>query len=314
MESLEYPHEPVMVGEILEFLVTDPDGIYVDGTLGTGGHSEAICRKISDKGRLICIDMDTKAIMLSGKRLSAFEKKITIRKSNFSSMDEVLKDLEIERVKGIVLDLGMSSLQLDCSGRGFSFKRDEPLDMRMDPEGGLTVEDMLKNSTEDEITKILRDFGEEKRARAISRAIVKKRETTGISSSLELAELIRSMSRNYRIIGKKDPATRSFQAFRIAVNREMENLKIFLEKVPGLLAEGGRVVVLTYHSLEDRMVKQSMAGWENPCVCPSDLPECVCGRAPLLRRLTRKALRPQESEIRRNPRARSAILRAAERI
>jgi 16S rRNA (cytosine1402-N4)-methyltransferase len=314
MNDHRYPHEPVMVNEVLEFLITLPDGIYVDGTVGTGGHSEAICKKISEKGHLICLDMDAEAIRISQNRLNRLNRRITFIKTNFSRMDTALNDLGIGKVNGILLDLGMSSYQLDQSGRGFSFNRDEPLDMRMDSEGSITAKDIINSSKDFEIEKILKDFGEERRARSISRAIVRERDRTEIDSSLQLADLIRAMSRNFRSTGAKDPATRTFQALRITVNRELENLKSILGKVPDLLEKGGRILFLTYHSLEDRQVKQSMVDWEKKCVCPPDLPECVCGRVPLLRRLNRKALRPQKSEIALNPRARSAILRAAERI
>lgn len=314
MNDSRYPHEPVMVQEVLEFLITDPDGTYVDGTTGTGGHSEAIANTLSEKGHLICLDRDSDAIGISSGRLTAFSKRVTFNKSNFSRMDEVLAGMGKDRVNGILLDLGMSSYQLDQSGRGFSFNRDEPLDMRMDSDGDLTAKDIVSGFTDKDIEKILRDFGEERRARMISKAIIRERERSEILSSLQLAELVRSMSGSFRNAGKKDPATRTFQALRMAVNGEMENLRLFLSKVPDLLEKGGRLVILTYHSLEDRMVKQAMMDWERSCVCPADFPECVCGKLSLLRRLNRKALRPQESEIEANARARSAILRAAERI
>jgi 16S rRNA (cytosine1402-N4)-methyltransferase len=207
----------------------------------------------------------------------------------------------------------MSSYQLDQSERGFSFNRDEPLDMRMDLDSGITAEKLINNISVHEIKTILREYGEEKRAGLISKSIDKERRTQTIKTSLQLANLIRSIIPPSRRPGMKDPATRTFQALRIAVNNELENLKLFLDKAPKLIESGGRLVLLTYHSLEDRLVKQAMTGWEKECICPPDLPECACDKIPLFKRVFKKGIKPNKTEIRDNPRARSAMLRAAER-
>lgn len=311
---MEYPHRPVMVNEVIAHLVTIKDGVYVDGTVGSGGHSEAILRSLSDKGRLICLDRDAEAIEISMSRLKAQGKRVDFMDSNFADMGQALKDLGIERVNGILLDLGMSSHQLDRSGRGFSFSRDEPLDMRMDKNGDKTAEDIINRFSARELEAILRDYGEERRARAIARLIEAERRKGPITTTLQLSGLIRSITPHSRGPWTKDPATRTFQALRIAVNRELENLDRFLDVAPSLVEIRGRLVFLTYHSLEDRKVKKAMADWEKTCVCPPGLPECVCGKKSLFKRVNRKMIRPAISEIQDNPRARSAILRAAERI
>jgi 16S rRNA (cytosine1402-N4)-methyltransferase len=307
---VSYPHRPVLVNQVVEALVTRPDGIYVDGTVGTGGHSEAIGKALGAKGRLVCLDRDPEALRICRVRLSFLGERVVLVKGNFAAADEIIRNLEIDAVHGILLDLGMSSHQVEQSGRGFSFTRDEPLDMRMDPGNGITAEQLINDSTAQELEKILREFGEEKRAKTVAKRIVQKRP---ISSSLQLANLIEAAvpwSRRAR----KHPATRTFQALRIAVNRELEHLKTFLEKAPSLILTGGRLAVLSYHSLEDRMVKQAMTDWERGCECPPDFPECQCGKRPLFKRLQKKGIKPDHEEIAQNPRARSAILRVTERI
>jgi 16S rRNA (cytosine1402-N4)-methyltransferase len=303
-----------MVNEVIRSLVTVQCGIYVDGTAGTGGHSEAIAGKISGEGRLICVDRDSEAIRFSRERLGYLGEKVAFIKANFAELDETLRDLGIAMVTGILLDLGMSSYQLEQSGRGFSFNRDEPLDMRMDISDAVTAQELINSLPVSGIEKILRDYGEEKRARSIARLINRVRRETPIKTSIQLANLVRSVIPPSRHRGAKDPATRTFQALRIEINREMENLKMFLDKVPSLIERGGRVVFLTYHSIEDRLVKQAMADWEKGCICPPDLPECSCNKEPLFRRIYKKGIKPTKIEIQDNPRARSAILRAAERI
>ena len=312
---MEYPHQPVMVNEVIRSLVNVSNGLYVDGTVGNGGHSEAIGKEISETGRLICLDRDSEAISLSKERLRPIMAgRVTFSKTNFAELDVILENLGVKMVNGIFLDLGMSSYQLDRSGRGFSFNRDEPLDMRMDLSDNLTAHQIINHFPSHEIEKILRDYGEEKRAKLISKLIDRKRIKEPIKSSLQLANIIRSaISPSYHS-GTKDPATRTFQALRIAVNKELENLKVFLNKVPSLIIKGGRLVFLTYHSLEDRLVKQAISDWERGCTCPSDLPQCACGQEPLFRRINRKGIKPKKAEIEDNPRARSATLRAAERI
>ena len=303
-----------MLDEVVSFLMTDPDGIYVDGTVGSGGHSEAIGKRLSSKGRLIGFDRDSEVLKFSEKRLSPLSHGVTLINANYAAMSGHLADLGIEKVNGVLLDLGLSSYQLDQSGRGFSFNKDEPLDMRMDPAGGITASQLINSLSKKEIQTLLRVYGEEKRAGMIARAIERERIQNPIESSRQLAELIRSVVPASRRPGQKDSATRSFQAIRIAVNRELENLKIFLDSVPSLIKVGGRLVVLSYHSLEDRMVKQAMVAWEKGCTCPPDLPECACGGKPLFIRIQKKGLKPGSEEVAFNPRARSATLRAVERI
>lgn len=311
---MEYPHKPVLEEEVVRYLVVTPDGTYVDGTVGTGGHSLAVGMSLVGKGRLICLDLDPDAVRLSRQRLAILGDRVFVTKASFAELDSVLKELGLKMVDGVLLDLGMSSYQLERSGRGFSFCRDEPLDMRMDPEDGQTARYLVNNLPERELEGILRDYGEERRAKPIARAIVKARTKRPIETSLHLAELIMSVFPPSYRFGARHPATRTFQALRIAVNKELQNLKGFLNKIPIMMAKGGRLVVLSYHSLEDRLVKQAMVNWERECTCPPDFPACVCGKTPLLRRLFRRGLRPSQGEIEENPRARSAILRAAERI
>jgi 16S rRNA (cytosine1402-N4)-methyltransferase len=307
---VSYPHRPVLVKKVVEALLTSPDGIYVDGTVGTGGHSEAIGKALGAKGRLICLDRDPEALRICRERLFFLGERAVFVKGNYAAANEIIRNFEIDAVHGILLDLGMSSDQLERSGRGFSFTRDEPLDMRMDPGNGITAEQLINACPAQELEKILREFGEEKRAKTIAKRIVQKRP---ISSSLQLANLIEAAvpwSRRAR----KHPATRTFQALRIAVNQELEHLKTFLEKAPSLILTGGRLAVLSYHSLEDRMVKQAMTDWERGCECPPDFPECQCGKRPIFKRLQKKGIKPDHEEIAQNPRARSAILRVTERI
>ncbi|MBN2032174.1 MAG: 16S rRNA (cytosine(1402)-N(4))-methyltransferase RsmH, partial [Deltaproteobacteria bacterium] len=300
--------------EVLEQLLTSPDGIYVDGTVGTGGHSEGLCGAISPHGMLIGLDKDEEAIRISSERLSSSGCRVRLFKENYSRLERVLKHLGIARVNGVLLDLGMSSFQLESSGRGFSFSRNEPLDMRMDLDEDLTAASLINGLSVQELEKILRSYGEERRAKAVSRAIVRERAKTPIDSSLRLANLIVSVLRKSHKPQARHPATRTFQALRIAVNRELETLQAFLENIPSLLLPGGRLVVVSYHSLEDRMVKQAMIDWEGGCRCPHEFPVCRCGRASVMRRVHKKGIKPIPAEKEDNPRARSAILRTAERI
>ena len=316
MIEMEYPHKPVMVNEVVKLLITRPDGIYVDGTTGSGGHSEEILKNLDKNGRLICLDRDTDAIEITRRRLDAggYKEKYKIIKSNFADMDAALESAQIDKVDGILLDLGMSSYQLDRSGRGFSFNRDEPLDMRMDIESGKSAMEFLNELSAMEIESVLKKYGEEKLAKPIARSIVRERSKSPISTSGRFADIVRSHFPVFRQNRKKDPATRAFQALRILTNREIENLNAILEKAPDLLNKGGRIIFLTYHSLEDRLVKRAMVDWENSCICPPDLPVCVCNKKQRFKRLNKKGVLPQPKEIEENPRARSARLRGAERI
>ena len=312
--KLAYPHQPVLVQEVVTDLITALDGIYVDGTVGNGGHSKAIGEKISSKGRLICLDRDSEAVKLSRERLSPLGERVTVLKANYAELTQLLKGLGIEKVHGILLDLGVSSHQLERAGRGFSFNRDERLDMRMDQDDKLTAHHLINTHSPEALEKILREYGEEKRARKIVKSIDRERRKGPIDSSLHLANLIQSVIPVSHHPRAKHPATRTFQALRIAVNKELENLKALLDRVPPLLNEGGRLVIISYHSLEDRMVKQTMMKWERGCTCPPDFPYCRCGKAPLFKRVHKKGTKPAPGEIEKNPRARSATLRAAERI
>lgn len=312
--KLAYPHQPVLVQEVVRDLITAMDGIYVDGTVGNGGHSKAIGEKIRSTGRLICLDRDSEAVRLSRERLSPLGERVTVLKGNYAELTEILQGLGIEKVHGIFLDLGVSSHQLERSGRGFSFNRDERLDMRMDQDDKLTAHHLINTLSPEALEKILREYGEEKRARKIVKSIDRERRRGPIDSSLHLAKLIQSVIPVSHHPRARHPATRTFQALRIAVNKELENLKALLDRVPPLLNEGGRLVIISYHSLEDRMVKQTMMNWERGCTCPPDFPYCRCGKAPLFKRVHKKGTKPAPREIERNPRARSATLRAAERI
>jgi len=307
-------HRPVMVQEVIQYLMTKPDGVYVDATVGGGGHSAALLKPLESRGQIIGLDQDQEALEQAGLRLSPLGDRIRLIRSNFSQIDKVLEKMSIEKVQGVLVDLGMSSMQLDQWGRGFSFNRDEPLDMRMNRQGDVTAQDLVNNLPTGELAKLFKRFGEEKKAGLIAKAIVREREKAPIASALQLAKLIQAVSPGPRYGETKHPATRVFQALRIAVNEELEHLRIFLEKIPEWIASGGRLVVLSYHSLEDRLVKQAMSGWEKGCACPPDLPRCGCGKSPLFRRVIKKGMRPGPQEIQANPRARSALLRVAERI
>ena len=310
----EYPHEPVLVHEAISNLAIIPDGVYVDGTVGSGGHSRAIAEKLGPGGRLICLDRDPDAIRLSKERLRFLGERLVLLKGSYGDLEEHLQQAGIPEIHGVLLDLGMSTQQLERSGRGFSFNRDEPLDMRMDPDLELTAGDLVNTLPSGRLEKILKEYGEERRARSITKKIVRVRSRTTIGTSLQLAELIKSLFPAHGRAAAKHPATRTFQALRIAVNRELDILKVFLEKLPPLVIGGGRVVIISYHSLEDRLVKQHMENWERPCTCPPDFPRCVCGKKPLFKRIGPRLIRPGRKEIDQNPKARSALLRAAERV
>lgn len=313
-EELKYPHRPVLVGEVARLLITRPEGVYVDGTVGSGGHSVEIAQKLGPGGCLICLDRDADAVRLSSERLSAFGRRVTVLKGNFSNLRSILAGLGQGPVDGVLLDLGLSTFQLENSGRGFSFSRDEPLDMRMDQDERRTAKELVNELPLRELENILKTYGEERKARRIAALLGRQRERGGIQRSLQLARLVESALPRSSRPGAKNPATRTFQALRIAVNQEIENLELFLKDAPSLIREGGRLVVLSYHSLEDRAVKQAMARWEKACTCPPELPRCACGEVAQFRRLQKKGVRPSETEVAENPKARSATLRAAERV
>lgn len=306
-------HVSVLLNECIDNLNTDPAGTYVDGTLGMGGHSEKIAEKLTT-GRLICIDRDASAIDYARERLKLFSDRITFVHANFADTVEVLDDLGIEGVNGMLFDLGVSSPQLDETERGFSYMKDAPLDMRMDRSEGLTAYDIVNTWSEERLNRILWDYGEEKYARRISRAIINKREKKPIESTLELSDTIKSAMPPQALREKQHPAKRSFQAIRIAVNDELGAVAKMAETVPDRLLPGGRLCIISFHSLEDRIVKNAMHRYINGCTCPKDFPVCVCGFVQKLKLVEKKPVTASKEELERNPRARSAKLRAAERI
>ena len=310
---MEISHQPVMVDEVIQYLITIPEGIYVDGTVGTGGHSLEICKRIAHKGKLICLDIDGSAMHLAKERLSPFGDRIRIIKESYVALDRVLKRIGIDKVNGILLDLGFSSYQLESSGRGFSFIKDEPLDMRMDEERGAAASELVNNLSMERLQGLLWVNAQERWSKLIARAIVEERGKRPITSSRQLALIIETtIPAKYRP-RTRHPATKTFQALRIAVNRELENVADFLDKCPSLLVKGGRVVVISYHSLEDRLVKQAFLQRKKENISPRKLPIFPITSPPLMKAVIRKGLRPRHMEVTVNPRARSAIMRVAER-
>ena len=306
-------HEPVLLRESIEGLKIKPDGIYVDGTLGRGGHTIGIANKLTT-GRIVAIDCDSDAIDEAKKILSGQKDLIKFVHGNFKDITEILDGLGIEKVDGMLFDFGVSSPQLDNSERGFSYKHDAPLDMRMDKSRGLTALEVVNWWSEDELRHTFYMYGEERFSGLVARAIVKKRTSAPISTTHELSQVIvSSLPPSARRVARH-PAKRCFQALRIAVNGELEAIAGMLDSVPGRLKEGGRICAITFHSLEDRLVKNSFSTLATGCVCPKDFPVCICGKTPVFRIITRKPITPLSEEVERNPRARSAKLRIAERV
>ena len=306
-------HVSVLLEECIENLNIKPDGISVDGTLGLGGHSYEIASHLKN-GRLIGIDRDETAIERAGNRLKPFGERVTLVHGNFSDTAAILDSLRIEGVDGMLFDLGVSSPQLDEAQRGFSYRVEAPLDMRMDASDGLTAYEIVNTWDAERLNRILWDYGEERYARRISAAILREREKKPIESTTELAEIIRSAMPAAARREKQHPAKRSFQAIRIAVNDELGAIETMMRTAPDKLRVGGRLCVISFHSLEDRIVKNGITARENGCTCPREAPVCVCGFVRTLRSVSRKPILPSEEEIERNPRARSAKLRVAERV
>jgi len=306
-------HVPVLLDECIEGLNIKPDGVYVDGTLGRGGHSRQIAKRLNN-GRLIAIDRDAQAISEAGKLLEEYRSKIEFVHGNFCDITEILDELEIDGVDGILLDLGVSSPQLDKGERGFSYMHDAPLDMRMDLRGGETAFDAVNSWQEDRLKKVFYEFGEERYASLIARAIVRKRAQAQIQTTFDLNDIIFSAIPAAARREQQHPSKRCFQALRIAVNDELGSVTKILENVPDKLKLHGRICVISFHSLEDRIVKSAYATQAKGCTCPKDLPICVCKVSPKLRVITKKPIVPGEDELAVNPRARSAKLRIAERI
>lgn len=312
---MEFNHYSVLLNETIENLNIKPDGIYVDGTLGGGGHAYQVASRLSEKGRLIGIDQDADAIAAAGERLKEFGDKITIIRSNYANMKEELHRIGVEKVDGIVLDLGVSSFQLDTPERGFTY-RDEnaPLDMRMDDRQSLTAKDIVNEYSEMDLYRIIRDYGEDKFAKNIAKHIVQERTKKPIETTGELTEIIRaSIPMKVQVTGGH-PAKRTFQAIRIELNKELEVLQNNLDDMIDLLNPGGRICIITFHSLEDRIVKTNFKRNENPCTCPSDFPVCVCGKKSKGKVVTRKPILPSEEELEVNSRSKSAKLRVFERV
>ena len=310
---MEFKHKSVLLFETIDNLNIKPDGIYVDGTLGGGGHSFQILKQLGDGGRLIGIDQDEDALKAAGERLAIFEDKVTTVRSNYCHMKQVLHDLGIEKVSGIVLDLGVSSYQLDEPERGFTYREDVPLDMRMDRRNPKTAKNIVNEYSEMELFRIIRDFGEDKFAKNIAKHIVAARQKKEIETTGELIEIIKAaIPAKVRATGGH-PAKKTFQAIRIELNAELEVLQNSLAEMIDLLEDGGRICVITFHSLEDRIVKTIYKTNENPCTCPSHFPVCVCGKKPKGKVITRKPIVPSEEELEYNSRAKSSKLRVFER-
>ncbi len=309
----EFHHVSVLLDECIEGLNIRPDGIYVDGTLGGAGHSSQIAARLTT-GRLIGIDRDPIALQAASARLQPYMDKVTLVHSNFCEIANVLETLNIEAVDGILLDLGVSSPQLDDAQRGFSYMADAPLDMRMNSGDALTAEEIVNTWSYEELRRILFDYGEERYAPQIAANICRKREEKAIKTTLELVEVIRGAMPASALREKQHPAKRSFQAIRIAVNDELGAVRQVMEAAIPKLRPNGRLVIITFHSLEDRIVKNGMADAAKGCICPPNFPVCVCGKKPLVKVITRKPIVSGEEELERNPRARSAKLRICEKI
>ena len=310
---MEFKHRSVLLEETVNGLNIRPDGTYVDGTLGGGGHAYEICRRLGDKGSIIGIDQDEAAIEAAGIRLKDFGEKVTIVRSNYCEMKSVLHGLGIDKVDGIVLDLGVSSYQLDTAERGFSYREDAPLDMRMDRRQTMTARDIVNDYSEKDLYRVIRDYGEDKFARNIAKHIVIEREKRSIETTGQLTEIIRGAIPMKFQKKSGHPAKRTFQAIRIELNRELDVLKDSLDDMIDLLNPGGRLCIITFHSLEDRIVKSAFKKNEDPCTCPKDFPVCVCGKVSKGSILTRKPILPGPEEMEENSRSKSAKLRIFER-
>ena len=312
-----FRHIPVMTAEVIDYLNCGPGKIFADCTLGGAGHAQAVLEKITPGGKLIGIDRDKDAIANAEKILSPCAEHIRLFHGNYTELPEIAQSLGISGFDGILADLGISLYQIEGSGRGFSFSRDEPLDMRMDTDSEITAAYLVNTLKEEELSRIFWDYGEERYARKIARRIVNIRSRESIQSGKRLAQIVCEVAGHPGAKQRKKhqihPATRVFMALRIAVNNELENVKIFMAQVSKLLNPGGRLCVISFHSLEDRIVKQAMKSEEKPCICPPDFPQCICGRIPSLCILTRKPCVPSEEETGRNPMSRSAKLRVAEK-
>lgn len=308
-----FEHKSVLLYETVDSLNIKPDGIYVDGTLGGGGHAYEVLKRLGPKGRLIGIDQDADAIQAASERLDEYKEKVTIVRSNYRNIREVLEGLGISKVDGIYLDLGVSSYQLDTAERGFTYRENAPLDMRMDQRNEMTAADIINEYSEMELYRIIRDYGEDRFAKNIAKHIVREREKHRIETTDQLVEIIKAaIPAKIRAEGGH-PAKRTFQAVRIELNKELEVLNDSIDTMIDLLNPGGRLSIITFHSLEDRIVKTRFKTNESPCICPPDFPVCVCGRKSKGRVVTRKPIVPDEKEIEENKRSKSSKLRVFER-
>ena len=309
---MEFAHKSVLLQETIDNLNIKPDGIYVDGTLGGAGHSEQIAKRLGDGGRLIGIDQDEDAIAAASKRLEPYGDKVTIVRDNYQNFRRILDELEIQKVDGILLDLGVSSYQLDNADRGFTYRVDAPLDMRMDNRQTKTAKDIVNDYSEAELFRILKDYGEERYAKSIAYHICKYRENKVIETTEELNDIIRGSIPAKARNGHGHPSKQTFQAIRIELNRELDVLRDSIDGMISSLNPGGRLAIITFHSLEDRIVKLAFRKNENPCICPPNFPVCTCGRKPLGKVITRKPIVPGEREILENSRSKSSKLRVFE--
>ena len=308
-----FTHRPVLLDECIENLKIRPDGVYLDGTLGRAGHSREIAKRLTT-GRLICVDRDDAALEAAKERLADWMDRVTLVHSNFDQVGDIVADLGLPGVDGMLFDLGVSSPQLYDGARGFSYMADAPLDMRMDRSEGLTAADVVNTWPQEELKRILFQYGEERYAPLIAAAIVRRRQERPIGTTLELVDVIKSAMPGKALKEKQHPAKRSFQAIRIAVNDELASVERMLKGAVPKLNRGGRLAVITFHSLEDRIVKSGLAEFAKGCTCPPDFPVCVCGKTPDVKLINKKPILPTEREVEENPRARSAKLRVAEKL